>query len=59
VAEKMPDDPFIPADFTAMGTGAYNMFAALVQAGFSEAYALELTARVTVALLLNSLQAPR
>lgn len=54
---EMPQDPFIPGDFTALGQGAYNLFAALAQAGFTDAYALELTARVTVALLLNAAQA--
>jgi hypothetical protein len=52
----MPQDPFIPGDFSALASNAYTLFAALTQSGFTEAYALEIVTRVTVALFLNSPQ---
>jgi hypothetical protein len=54
--ETMPQDPFIPGDFAGIGQGSYLLFAALVQAGFTEAYALEITSRVTMALVLQAVQ---
>jgi hypothetical protein len=52
----MPEDPFVPVDFARLGRAVNALFAGQVNAGMAEAYALEITCRVTVALILNAVQ---
>lgn len=52
----MPQDPFIPGDFSELAANAYTLYAALIQSGFTEACALEIVIRVTVALFLSTAQ---
>lgn len=53
MSDSLPQDPFLPDDLSAFGRGAYNFYAALVQAGFTEPQALDLTKTIVLNMLLS------
>jgi hypothetical protein len=52
----MPQDPFIPDDLSQFGQGAYNFYASLKNAGFTEEQALDLTKTIVINMLMNALK---
>lgn len=54
---EMPADPFLPENMGNFGNAFYNLYAGLVQGGFSEAYALDLVKGVLIAMMLSAVAA--
>jgi len=53
----MPQDPFLPDDLSQFGQGAYNFYASLRNAGFTEDQSMDLTKTIIINMLVTAMKA--